>query len=126
MSSVPPIFKHSFSTPAGVDSSRIPRRKTPAGEIPVVGLGTIGSDRVSHKAAAESVLGAASAGFRHFDCASIYGNRKQIGAALNQIVRSGVPRFKLWINSKVWNNCHASPAVIDSCKRSLRQPRSTE
>jgi len=35
----------------------------PSGEIPVVGLGTFGSDHVSHEAAAEAVLGAANAGY---------------------------------------------------------------
>jgi len=113
MNSVPPIVEDS------VDPSRVPRRKMPAGEIPVVGLGTFGSDHVSHEAAAEAVLGAARAGYRHFDCASVYGNEKQIGGALRQIVRSGVPRSELWINSKVWNDCHSPQAVIDSCKRSL-------
>lgn len=103
----------------GVQASRIPRRKMPQGAIPVVGLGTFGSDHVSHAAAAEAVLGAAAAGYRHFDCASIYGNERHIGASLAQILRGGVPRAELWINSKVWNDRHAPAGLIDSCKRSL-------
>jgi len=103
----------------GIDPSRVPRHKMPSGQIPVIGLGTFGSDRVSHDAAAEAVLGAAAAGYRHFDCASVYGNEAHIGNALRQIMAGGVPRSDLWINSKVWNNCHAPAAVIDSCKRSL-------
>jgi diketogulonate reductase-like aldo/keto reductase len=91
----------------------------PQGAIPVVGLGTFGSDHVSHAAAAEAVLGAAAAGYRHFDCASIYGNERHIGASLAQILRGGVPRAELWINSKVWNDRHAPAGLIDSCKRSL-------
>lgn len=103
----------------GIDPSRVPRHKMPSGQIPVIGLGTFGSDRVSHDAAAEAVLGAAAAGYRHFDCASVYGNEAHIGKSLRQIMAGGVPRSELWINSKVWNNCHAPAAVIDSCKRSL-------
>ena len=68
---------------------------------------------------AEAVLGAASKGYRHFDCASVYCNEKQIGKAFSQIMNGGVPREELWINSKVWNDCHAPAKVIDSCKRSL-------
>jgi alcohol dehydrogenase (NADP+) len=107
------------SSVAAVDASRVPRRQMPSGQIPVVGLGTFGSDHVSHEAAAEAVLGAAAAGYRHFDCASVYGNEKQIGGALRQIMRGGVSRADLWINSKVWNDRHAPEAVIESCKRSL-------
>jgi diketogulonate reductase-like aldo/keto reductase len=82
-------------------------------------MGTFGSDAVSHDQMAEAVLGAAAVGYRHFDCASVYGNEKQIGGSLAQIVSGGVPREELWINSKVWNDCHAPQQVIDSCKRSL-------
>jgi diketogulonate reductase-like aldo/keto reductase len=82
-------------------------------------MGTFGSDHVSHDAAAEAVLGAAAAGYRHFDCASVYGNEREIGRSLGQIVRGGVARSELWINSKVWNDRHAPQEVIDSCKRSL-------
>ena len=103
----------------GVDPSRVPRRQMPAGRIPVVGLGTFGSDHVSHEEAAAAVLGAAAAGYRHFDCASVYGNEKHIGGSLRQIMAGGVSRSDLWINSKVWNNRHAPGEVIDSCKRSL-------
>ena len=91
----------------------------PAGQIPVVGMGTFGSDHVSHEAMAEAVLGAAAAGYRHFDCASVYGNEKTIGRSLQQVTCGGVPRGELWINSKVWNDRHAPSAVIDSCRRSL-------
>jgi diketogulonate reductase-like aldo/keto reductase len=95
----------------------------PAGRIPVVGLGTFGSDRVSAEAVAEAVLGAAAAGYRHFDCASVYGNEREIGRSLEQIQRGGVPRGDLWINSKAWNDCHSPDALVASCKRSLEDLR---
>ncbi|HMD59977.1 MAG TPA: aldo/keto reductase [Opitutaceae bacterium] len=102
-----------------MDAGRIPRRQMPAGRIPAVGMGTFGSDHVSYEAVAEAVLGAAAAGYRHFDCASVYGNEKNVGRSLQQIMRGGVPRRDLWINSKAWNDCHAPEAVVGSCKRSL-------
>ena len=104
---------------AAVNAGRVPRRPMPAGQIPVVGMGTFGSDHVSHEAMAEAVLGAAAAGYRHFDCASVYGNEKAIGRSLQQVTGGGVPRGELWINSKVWNDRHAPNAVVDSCRRSL-------
>jgi diketogulonate reductase-like aldo/keto reductase len=104
---------------AKIDPAQVPRRQMPAGEIPVIGMGTFGSDHVSPDAIAKAVLGAADAGYRHFDCASVYGNEKQIGHSLRQIMAAGVPREELWINSKVWNDRHAPDALVDSCKRSL-------
>lgn len=101
------------------DAPRVPLRPMPAGRIPVIGLGTFGSDHVAPEAMAEAVLGAAAAGYRHFDCAAVYGNEPHIGRALQQVMRAGVPRHELWITSKVWNDCHAPQAVIDSCRRSL-------
>lgn len=95
----------------------------PNGQIPVVGLGTFGSDHVNHEQIAEAVIGAAEVGYRHFDCAEVYGNEEQIGRSLEQIQRSGVRREDLWINSKVWNNHHAPQDVIAACERSLENLR---
>jgi hypothetical protein len=40
--------------------------------IPVIGLGTFGSEHVEADTVAKTVLNAASIGYRHFDCASVY------------------------------------------------------
>ena len=95
----------------------------PNGQIPVIGLGTFGSDHVTHEQVAEAVLGAAEVGYRHFDCAEVYGNEKQIGRSFEHILKSGVPREELWVNSKVWNNHHAPADVVDACERSLENLR---
>jgi len=95
----------------------------PQGSIPVVGMGTFGSDHVTHEQVAEAVLGAAEVGYRHFDCAEVYGNEDFVGRSLEQIVKSGVPREELWINSKVWNNHHQPAEVIAACERSLENLR---
>lgn len=103
-----------------IPASSIPKRKLASGDqIPVIGLGTFGSDHTSPEKIAETVIGAAEAGYRHFDCASIYGNEASIGRSLQQIMQAGVPRSELWINSKVWNDRHAYQDVIDSCRKSL-------
>lgn len=91
--------------------------------MPAIGLGTFGSDRIPPERVAEAVSGAAEAGYRHFDCASVYGNEDRIGESLEAIVRGGVPREDLWVASKLWNDKHAGQDVIPSCEKSLRDLR---
>jgi diketogulonate reductase-like aldo/keto reductase len=88
-----------------------------------VGLGTFGSDHVSPRQVAEAVKGAAEVGYRHFDCASVYGNEAEIGASFEAILRSGVKREELWITSKLWNDMHGEEDVIASCRKSLKDLR---
>jgi alcohol dehydrogenase (NADP+) len=88
--------------------------------IPSIGLGTFGSDSVSAQDVAAAVIQAADIGYRHFDCAPVYGNEKEIGHALAQVISSGIPREQLWITSKVWNDCHAPADVERSCRKSIR------
>jgi diketogulonate reductase-like aldo/keto reductase len=91
-------------------------------KIPCIGLGTFGSDSVSHKTVAATVKNAIYSGYRHIDCASVYGNENEIGIVLEEIVNSGfVKREDLWITSKVWNDMH--DRVIDSCKNTLKDLR---
>ena len=85
--------------------------------MPALGLGTFGSDRYSGQEVAEAVVGAASVGYRHFDCASVYANEKEVGGALKSIMDGGVPREELWVTSKVWNDKHGE--VLASCRQSL-------
>ena len=87
--------------------------------MPGIGIGTFGSDRYSSREVAEAVVGAAATGYRHFDCASVYGNEKEVGAALRQVMSGGIPREDLWITSKVWNDSHGEGAVAASCRQSL-------
>jgi alcohol dehydrogenase (NADP+) len=109
---------------APVDPANVPRKTLYTGAtLPAVGLGTFGSDHVSAAQIAEAVKGAAAAGYRHFDCASIYGNEAEIGAALQEILRSGIKREDLWITSKLWNDKHGEDQVIASCRQSLADLR---
>ena len=112
------------STPDAVDSSLVPKRALYTGaEIPVIGLGTFGSDKYSGEQVAEAVLGAAEVGYRHFDCAAVYGNEYLIGDSLQAIMRGGVPREDLWVTSKLWNDKHGEDAVVPACEQSLRDLR---
>jgi alcohol dehydrogenase (NADP+) len=83
-------------------------------------MGTFGSDKYSAETVAAAVVEAAKLGYRHFDCASVYGNEKQVGSSLQQVMRSGIRREELWITSKVWNDMHGEGNVIASCEQSLK------
>ena len=107
--------------PDGVDPNKVPKRVLYTGaEIPAIGLGTFGSDRFSGQQVAEAVLGAAAAGYRHFDCASVYGNEHLIGQSFREILKGGIKRQDLWITSKLWNDKHGQNDVIPSCEKSLK------
>lgn len=115
------IAKDLFIAEDGVDPSQIPQRRLHTGDrMPAMGLGTFGSDHAAHETIAQAVVTAASVGYRHFDCASVYGNEDFIGSALQEIMANGVAREDLWINSKLWNDKHAEEDVIKSCEQSLK------
>jgi diketogulonate reductase-like aldo/keto reductase len=115
------ILGQPFPAPDGIDPGRVPVKTLASGaRMPAIGLGTFGSDAVSGEQVAEAVIGAAAVGYRHFDCASVYGNERQIGHSLRAIQEAGVSRSDLWITSKVWNDRHGEGDVRRSCEQSLR------
>lgn len=91
--------------------------------MPAIGLGTFGSDHASADAIAAAVEDAAAAGYRHFDCAAVYGNEARIGEALRRVLASGIRRDELWVTSKLWNDKHAEADVIPAFLRSLHDLR---
>ena len=101
-----------------VDLELVPRRRLYTGAtMPAIGLGTFGSDHVTADEVGKAVKGAAAVGYRHFDCASVYGNEHRIGPAFQSILDGGVKREELWIVSKLWNDKHDS--IRASCEQSL-------
>jgi len=102
-----------------IDSKKVPYKTLYNGaKIPVIGLGTFGSDNYDAETIAQAVKTAIKMGYRHIDCASVYGNEKEIGVALQDVFVEGiVKREELWITSKVWNDKHKE--VVESCKQSL-------
>jgi len=103
-----------------VDPVLVPKRQVSSGaELPVVGLGTFGSDKYSPADVAAAVRDAAAVGYRHFDCASVYGNEREVGEALRDVMAAGVAREELWITSKLWNDMHGGDDVVRSCEQSL-------
>jgi len=75
-------------------------------KIPAVGLGTWQSDRGQVK---DAVAHALKSGYRHIDCAFVYGNEEEVGQGLKEGLDSGVKREEVFITSKLWNTFHRNP-----------------
>lgn len=89
--------------------------------MPMLGLGTWKSEA---GLVTEAVLAALELGYRHFDCAAIYGNEAEIGIALEKALVSGsVSRDELFITSKLWNDSHQEDRVQPALEKTLSDLR---
>lgn len=86
-------------------------------EMPMMGLGTWKSEPGE---VYQAVRWAIKLGYRHIDCAPVYGNEKEIGQALHDAVAEGdIKREELFVTSKLWNDSHAPEAVLPALKQTL-------
>ncbi|WP_027880627.1 aldo/keto reductase [Mesoflavibacter zeaxanthinifaciens] len=86
-------------------------------EIPILGLGTFRSEP---NEVYTSVYEAIKIGYRHIDCASVYGNEKEVGNAIADAIKEGiVTREDLWITSKLWSDSHGRENVIPALQNTL-------
>ncbi|MGB6037718.1 MAG: aldo/keto reductase [Cryomorphaceae bacterium] len=89
--------------------------------MPAFGLGTWKSKSGEVK---KAVYTAIAAGYRHIDCADIYGNQNEVGEGIDQALNEGICRREdLWITSKLWNSDHKEAMVEKALKRILRDMR---
>ncbi|KAF8262509.1 Aldo keto reductase [Lactarius quietus] len=86
--------------------------------IPQIGLGTWLSK--PHEVE-NSVVWAVETGYRHIDCAYVYRNQDEIGAALAKVIPSVVQREELFITSKLWNDAHRPSEVEKQLDTTLSQ-----
>ncbi|XP_077439914.1 aldo-keto reductase family 1 member A1-B isoform X1 [Vanacampus margaritifer] len=88
-------------------------------KMPLIGLGTWKSSPGQVK---EAVKCALEAGYRHIDCAAIYGNEAEIGQALSEAFAQphGVRREDVFVTSKLWNTRHHPEDVEPALMRTLR------
>lgn len=86
-------------------------------EMPILGLGTWKSSKSEVYPAIREAI---KIGYRHFDCASAYGNEAEIGEALADAIKDkDVFRRELFITSKLWNDSHDVEDVGPALKKSL-------
>lgn len=89
--------------------------------IPAVGLGFW---KIPNASTADLALEAAKLGYRHFDCASDYGNENEVGEGIERILRNRIcSREDLWVTGKLWNTYHRKEHVRKACERSLKDLR---
>lgn len=82
---------------------------------PTLGLGTW---QIPDTSAAQAVIQAIELGYRSIDTAAIYANESGVGQGIREC---GVPREKLFVTTKLWNDQHAHgtsrPAFEESLER---------
>ncbi|KZF21391.1 glycerol dehydrogenase [Xylona heveae TC161] len=86
-------------------------------QIPAVGLGTWQSGPGEVK---NAVYHALKVGYRHIDCAYVYGNETEVGQGLEQAFKEGiVKREDIFITTKLWCTFHRRPEenLNESLKR---------
>ncbi|MEA2930458.1 MAG: 2,5-diketo-D-gluconate reductase [Hyphomicrobiales bacterium] len=91
--------------------------ETNGAKIPAIGLGTWQLNGATGTRIAEQAL---RLGYRHLDCALIYGNEREIGEGLRA---SGVKREEVFITTKVPHTELAPPALERAVKQSLANLR---
>jgi len=97
---------------------KIPNIKLNSGaEMPIVGLGTWKSKPGEVQKAVEVAIGN---GYRHIDCARVYGNEREVGNGISsQIGKGVVKREEIFITSKVWCVYHAPKDVRGTLMETL-------
>lgn len=86
-------------------------------KMPAFGLGTWLADPGQvHKA----VRHALKIGYKHVDCAAIYGNEEEVGQGIAEAVDAGdITRDELFVTSKLWNDSHKPEHVRSALEQTL-------
>lgn len=70
--------------------------------IPPLGFGTWNIEKGK---TAEAVSFAIQTGYRHIDCAAVYGNEKEVGQGIaDGLKKANIHRSDIWVTSKLWND----------------------
>jgi diketogulonate reductase-like aldo/keto reductase len=87
--------------------------------MPGLGFGTYRLPPGEARAAVATAIGE---GFRHIDCAKIYGNQKEVGEGIKDALSSRrLQRDQLFITSKLWPTQLRPEWVRPSCELTLRE-----
>ncbi|XP_063785153.1 prostaglandin-E(2) 9-reductase-like isoform X2 [Pseudophryne corroboree] len=89
-------------------------------KIPVIGFGTYAPEHVPKELAEEATKVAIEVGYRHIDCAYIYGNEVEVGRAIREKIANGtVRREDLFYTGKLWSTYHTPELVRPALEKSL-------
>ena len=85
-------------------------------KIPVLGLGVwqAGAGKETRKA----VSAALESGYRLIDTAKLYGNERDVGAAVRE---SGIPRDEIFVTTKLWNSDQGFESALRAFEGSRRE-----
>jgi diketogulonate reductase-like aldo/keto reductase len=90
-----------------------------SGGIPALGFGTLIPDPVATRIATKAAL---EAGFRALDASERYRNEKEVGEAMQEVIKAGkIKREDVFIATKVWNNNHRPERVKPAFEASLKR-----
>ena len=84
-------------------------------KIPQLGFGVY---LIPPEETEKCVLEALKIGYRHFDTAHMYGNEKELGAALK---KSGIKRDELFITSKLWITQYGEGTTLKAVDKMLKR-----
>ncbi|NP_001087453.1 aldo-keto reductase family 1, member C1 L homeolog [Xenopus laevis] len=90
-------------------------------KMPVLGFGTYAPEKFPKNMAEEGVKVAIDVGYRHIDCAFIYGNEVEVGRAIRAKISDGtVKREQLFYTGKLWSTFQAPERVRPALEKSLK------
>ncbi|KAL8692091.1 MAG: hypothetical protein Q9218_002820 [Villophora microphyllina] len=86
-------------------------------KIPYHGFGTWNLDKSN---VSEAVSAAIQTGYRHLDCATAYGNQKEVGKGIaDGLKKTNLTRSDIWVTSKLWNSHHEPKLVVEALQQTL-------
>lgn len=92
---------------------------SPPSSIPLLGFGTWNL-KISASNTTAAVSAALQAGYKHIDCAAIYGNEKEVGEGIKLgLEMTGQKREDIWVTSKLWNDHHDADQVSEALMKTL-------
>ncbi|XP_068134140.1 aldo-keto reductase family 1 member C3-like [Hyperolius riggenbachi] len=90
-------------------------------KMPIIGYGTYAPQEVPKSLSEDGVKLALELGYRHIDCAYIYGNEVEVGRAIRDRITDGlVTREDIFYTGKLWLTDQTPERVRPALERSLK------